>query len=517
MSRLVPALVVWIAFAVGFCPSPWDDRQIWFGGDQALLLQAADSVLAGDPPLVGAYSKDSLYHPGPLFSYLMALVQWITRGNLGLTNTAVSVIQAATVPILVLFAQRVSGSWFVALTVPLLIVFNFPFLFYVRIIWNVAIVLPALSLALWLTWEITPKSTWLLPLLTLVLCFLGQVHMAYTPLAVTLGVVAIARFLSRGVAGRWTTIALTTVVALACWSPVLWDAVRNEGGGNLGALLQHFRQERQGQGHDLWTSWGAMHGVGLHATPRAFPFLTAFALSAALMVSTFWRRDENAMPLRWLAVVLGCSWLVVLLSISRIPDAIDSYYLRPLAVLLVVHLIGGIAALLLWLRPRTSVRVVEAAIAVGVIVIVAPLAQEEWTRFQTPSWNGYPLREIRMVARSIGSDLRDTGARAACGPTPDSNGRAIGRVRLELQPPDLSGSAASLVYVLQQEGIALSRDPQALAYRILAPADHPPVPGSGRELVRTAKFRVERATTAEHETGGANCPPAPASSARQLQ
>jgi hypothetical protein len=485
MFRATLALAVWIIFVVGFCQNPWDDRQVWFGGDQALLLRSADDVLAGDPPLSGAYSKDSLFHPGPLFSYLLALVQFTTRGDVALTNAVVSVIQAATVPILVLFAQRLSGSWIVALTVPFLIVFNFAFLFYVRIIWNVAIVLPVLSLALWLTWEITPKSTRLLPLLTFILCFLAQAHMAYTPLAVTLGLVALARFLSSGLAGRWTTIGLTTAVALACWSPVLWDAMRHEG-GNIGALLQHFGRERRG-GHDLWTAFGAIHGVGLYAMPRGFPVLWALALSTVSMASTFWRRDESATAahLRRLALVLGCAWLVVLVSISRIPDAIDPYYLRPLSIMLVVHLIGGIAALLLWLRPwKTWARVVEGAIAVSVIIGVAPPAREEWARFQTTSWNGYPLREMRLVARSIESDLRGVTA----------NEQPIARV--EFQPPDSRGWGAAMVYVLQREQIVLSRDPhdtRAPIYRIvLVPANRLPGRDDGRDVFRTNRFRVER-------------------------
>jgi hypothetical protein len=501
---------------------------VWFGSDQALLLRAADDVLAGAPPLVGAYSKDALFHPGPLFSYLLALVQWSTRGDVALTNAVVSVIQAATVPVLVLFAQRLSGSWLVALTVPFLIVFNFPFLFYVRIIWNVAIVLPVLSLALWLTWEITPSSTRLLPLLTFILCLLGQAHMAYTLLALTLGVVALARFVSKGVAGRWNTIALTAVVALACWSPVMWDAIRNEGGGNIGALLHHFGGEpRMGHvghgGHGFWTAFGAIQGVGLQAMPRTFPLLSALALSTVLMLATFWRRDEAAMRVRWLAVVLGCGWLIAIFSISRIPDAIDFYYLRPLALVLAVHLMGGVAALLLWLRPwKACAHAVEAAIAAGVIVVVAPQAREEWMRFRTAAWNGYPLRDVQIVARSIDSDLRGGGAgtgtgvgaaaRSACGPAPAAG---YSTARVELQPPDLMGSAAAVVYALQQERIALSRDPHALAYRILAPADHPAVPGGGRELVRTARFRVERvppaapADSAHSGTDGANCRPAP--------
>jgi hypothetical protein len=480
------ALAVWITFALAFCPSPWDTRQVWFGSDQALLLRAADDVLAGAPPLVGAYSKDSLFHPGPLFSYLMALVQWSTRGDVALTTAVVSMIQAGTVPILVLFAQRLSGSWIVALTVPFLIVFNFAFLFYVRIIWNVAIVLPVLSLALWLTWEITPSSTRLLPLLTFILCFLGQAHMAYTLLAVTLGLVAIARFLSEGVAGRWKTLALTAVVALACWSPVLWDAIRNEGGGNLGALLRHFGGEpRMGHaGHDLRTAFGATQGVGLQAMPRVFPLLPALALSTVSMLTTFWRRDEAAMRVRWIAIVLGCVWSIAIFSITRIPDAIDFYYLRPLAIVHVVHLIGGAAALSLWLRPWKAWRhAMEAAIAAGVIAAVAPLARDEWMRFRTTAWNSYPLRDLQIVARSIDDDLHHAGA-----------------ARVEFQPHDLMGSAAAVVYVLQQERIALSRDPHAPAYRILAPADHPPVPGSVRELVRTARFRVERVTPADSGT-----------------
>jgi hypothetical protein len=492
LSRLL-ALVVWITFAIAFCPSPWDDRQVWFGSDQALLLQAADDALAGAPPLVGAYSKDSTFHPGPLFSYLMALVQWSTGGDVALTNTVVSIIQAATVPILVLFAQRLSGSWIVALTVPFLTVFNFAFLFYVRIIWNVAIVQPVLVLALWLTWEITPKSTRLLPLLAFVLCFLAQAHMAYAPLAVTLGLAAIARFLSHGVAGRWKTIALTAVVALACWSPALWDAIRSEGGGNLGALMQRFFGGERRQGPDLWTAWGAIHGVGLHAVPRAFPLLSALALSTVLMASAFWRRDETAIRVRWLAIMLGCTWLVALLSISRIPDAIDPYYLRPLSIVLVVHLIGGVAALLLWLqRWKAWARVTEAAMGVGVIILVAPLAREEWTRFRTPSWNAYPLREVRMVVRSIDRDLRGAG----------SNGSQTPRTaRIEFLPPDLSGSAAAMLYVLQHDGIALSRDPRALAYRVLAPASHPPIPDSGGGLVRTNRFRVERVAPPDSGVG----------------
>lgn len=492
MSRPLVALALWIVFAIAFCPHPRDERQVWFGTDQALLLRSADAALAGDPPLVGAYSKGSLYHPGPLFLYVLAGVQALTRGDVALTNAVVSWCQAATLPILALFALRVTNSWLVALALPLLIVFDFAFLFYVRIIWNVAIVLPALSLALWLTWEaweMPPRSAWLLPLLTAVLCFLGQAHLAYTPLAVALGIVVVVRCAIRGPASRWRWALLAAVVALVCWAPALWDAFRNHG-GNVAALLEHFGRERQR--HDLWTAWGTLQAIGWHGLPRLVPVVPMLIVTTILIASAFWRSDERARGVRALAVILAVAWTMLLISISRVPDAIDLYYLRPVTILFAVQFVGGAAGLLLWLRPRGLVRAVEVVMAVVVLAIVLPLAREEWVRFRTPAWNRYPLQEMRLVVRAVGLDLQRVGTRPA--------------VRVEFEPPDLEGTSASIRYLLEHEGIGLTGDPDAPTYRVVIPpaGDAMPPAPDRRELVRTAKYRVERV---DHGRPIAECPP----------
>jgi hypothetical protein len=473
----VALIALWLGLALFFGTSPFDRERVFFGGDQALLLRAADDVLAGRPPLAGAYSKWNLHHPGPLFAYLLAPIQWATGKDIAATTAVVSLIQAGAVVGLALLGHRLSGVWPSSLAVPFLIVFNPAFVFYLRIVWNVSIITPFLAWALWLVCD-DRRPAIRLPALAFVLCFVAQAHLAFMPVAICLGVLGTVRAVRTPGRSRSALVAAAAVV-LACWAPVLWDAVTHRGGNAYALVSTLDHRATPHRLNDVTTALRAIVTDTLPA-PGEIPWTRVLVACLGLVGLGGLFETDRSGPLRWFAVVLGAAWAVFFATVSRTPGQIETYYSRPVWILVAATLIGGVASMLSLLPGR--VRMPASYLVAGTVVLVCwRPAITEYRRLEiTTAATPYRLSEIERIARAIELDVAARGV-----PAPDGAPR---RIHCGFDLGDRSGAIPAFVYVLERRRLVVSRADGEPRYRICR-SGAPLEPGA-RELLHTDSYSV---------------------------
>lgn len=466
-------VAVWALFAALYAGATLDERQVYFGGDQADLLSAADETLQGHPPLVGARSREGLFHPGPLFVYLLAIVQALTSGHEAWTISTVSLLQATSVLVLSLLTLRLSRSLALTASLPYLFVFNYAFLIYLRFLWNVTIVFPALALAVWLVVSIEPPRPWKLPALAVLLSLIAQAHMGFVLVAGWLGAVAFVRVILPPRQIRWRDLLPAAGVLALVWSPVFWEAVLH-GGGNLAKVAARFSAPREP--HSLSEVYGAIDSL-LSELIRGGPGarVALLAASLALLGVASLRRGERVRQLRSLFVAVSGSWVVFLISVRAIPEPIQTYYLRPVWVITAATVIGGASAFLSLLRGTRFRAAAGLAIAAVAVAVSARPALEMRRLFTNPGWNPFPLAEFRVVAAEIA---------ARVGP------RAPRRADVEFQLADLAGAEPSFLYLLRRQGVKRERAVGALRFRVTKASESPPK-DDWEQALRTEKYQLE--------------------------
>ncbi|MFI5180039.1 MAG: hypothetical protein ACHQPI_01450 [Thermoanaerobaculia bacterium] len=471
-TRTLVLLAVWLLFSWAHATSPLDERRIYFGGDQVFLLQAAEDTLRGNPPLVGALSRQGLFHPGPLFVYLLAAVHAITGRHEAWSLAIVSLLQAGTIPLLGLLTFRLSRSFVLAVSLPFLFVFNFPFLIYLRFLWNVTIVTPALALALVLALETGPRRPWALPALAATLSLIAQAHMGFLPLAVWLGAATVVRLLltERPIPVR--RLAGTVAVLALVWAPVAWDSVRHQG-GNLTKIVARFSAPTERHPvREVLASMDTLASESLAGGPAVRKAL--LLLPFPLLAIAGLRRVPESAGLRWFSLLLAGSWATFLWSVRTIPEPIQTYYLRPVCVLVAATVIGGAAALLSLTPARARV---PASLLIAAFVVWASVrpALKMQRVFADAGWNAYPLGDFRQLMDDLASRVQG------------------GRVRLEFQLADHDGAEPGFVYVLGKHGIERSWEPDLPAFRLtLLAGTSTPSSERWREVARSTLYRLEQ-------------------------
>lgn len=465
-------VAVWALFAALYAGATLDERQIYFGGDQADLLSAADQTLQGHPPLVGAQSREGLFHPGPLFVYLLAIVQALTSGREAWTISTVSLLQATSVLVLSFLTLRLSRSLALAASLPYLFVFNYTFLIYLRFLWNVTIIFPALALAVWLVVSIEPPRPWKLPALAAMLSLIAQAHMGFLLVAGWLGAVALVRSILPPRRIRWRDLLPAVGVLALVWSPVLWEGVLNRG-GNLAKVAARFSAPRER--HPLSEVYGAIDSL-LSELIRGGPGtrLALLAASLALLAGASLGRGEWARQLRVLFVAVSGAWIVFLLSVSAIPEPIQTYYLRPIWVITAATVLGGASALLCLLRGERFRAATGLAIAAVVVAVSIRPALEMRRLFASPGWNPFPLAELRLVAAEIVARVGRRGPRAD----------------VEFRLAELAGAEPSFRYLLRRQEVKCERSVGAPRFRVVKASESPPEEG-WEQVLRTEKYRLE--------------------------
>lgn len=465
-------VAVWALFAALYAGAALDERHIYFGGDQADLLSAADETLQGHPPLVGARSREGLFHPGPLFVYGLAIVQAVTSGREAWTISLVSLFQSTSVLVLSLLTLRLSRSLALAASLPYLFVFNYAFLIYLRFLWNVTIVFPALALAVWLVVSIEPPRPWKLPALAAVLSLIAQAHLGFFLVAGWLGAVALARSILPPRRLRRRDLLLAAGVLALVWSPVLWEAVRHRG-GNLARVVARFSAPHER--HLLSEVYGAIDSLLSELMGAGPGTRLLLAASLALLAGASLCRGEWARKLRFLFAVLSGSWIVFFLSVRAIPEPIQTYYLRPVWVITASTLIGGASALLLLLRHERYRVAVGLAIAAVVVAVSIRPALEMRRTFASTGWNPFPLAEFRTVVAEIAARVGPGEPR---------------RADVEFQLADLAGAEPSFLYLLRRQGVKCERSVGAPRFRVAKASESPPESG-WVQVLRTERYRLE--------------------------
>ncbi|MFI5120711.1 MAG: hypothetical protein ACHQM4_09870 [Thermoanaerobaculia bacterium] len=465
-------VAVWVLFAALYAGAARDERHIYFGGDQADLLSAADETRAGHPPLVGARSREGLFHPGPLFVYGLAVVQAVASGREAWTISIVSLLQSTSVLVLSLLTLRLSRSLALAASLPYLFVFNYSFLIYLRFLWNVTIVFPALALAVWLVVSIETPRPWKLPALAAVLSLIAQAHLGFFFVAGWLGAVAFARSILPPRRFHRRDFALAAGVLGLAWSPVLWEAVRHRG-GNLAKVVARFSAPHER--HPLSEVCGAIDSLLSELMGGGPGTRLLLAASLVLLAAASLRRGEWARKLRFLFMALSGSWIVFLLSVRAIPEPIQTYYLRPIWVITASTLVGGASALVFLLHDERYRLAVGLAIAAVVVAVSVRPALEMRRTFASPGWNTFPLAEFRVVVGEIAARVGPGEPR---------------RADVEFQLADLVGAEPSFVYLLRRQGVTCERSLGAPRFRVAKASESPPESG-WEQVLRTERYRLE--------------------------
>jgi hypothetical protein len=466
-------VVIWALFTARYAGVTRDERQIYFGGDQADLLRGADETLRGHPPLVGARSREGLFHPGPLFVYVVAAVQTLTSGREAMTISTLSLLQATSLLFLSLLALRLSGSVALAASLPYVVVFNYTFLIYLRFLWNVTIVAPALALAVWLIVTVEPPRPWKLPALAAVLSLVAQAHMGFVPVAVWLGFVALARSFMPPRLDRWRSLLPAAGVLALIWFPVLWVGIWHHG-GNLARIAARFGGPHEPHSfREVLRAIDSLLSELIRGGPAArFGILAA---SIALLAIAGFRGGDWARQLRLLFAAVGGAWIIFFLSVRAIPEPIQTYYLRPIWVIAAATFIGGASALVSLLRDERTRSAVGLGIGAVIVAALVRPALEMRSVFARPDWNSIPLAEIRTVAAGIAARVGQGEPRTA-------------DVSFELG--NLDGAAPSFLYLLHRQGVEYGRVAGAHRFRVAEASENPPE-GVWVQVLRTEKFRLE--------------------------
>lgn len=466
-------VAVWIGFAALYSGATLDESRIYFGGDQAELLRKADETLRGRPPLVGAHSRGGLFHPGPLFVYVLAGVQALTGHREAVTLSVLSVLCSSSLLFLSLLTLRLSRSAVLAAVLPLLFVFNFTYLIYLRFLWNVTIVIPALAAAYALLAALDTRRAWVLPALAAVLALAAQAHMGFVPLVGWLGCAALGRVLLEKPRERARELALAAGVLVLAFAPVLWEAAVHEG-GNLAKIAARFTSPSER--HPLPEVFAAVDRMAAEILPGG-PGVRLVLLAGSLLAlaAATLRREAFRREPGFQLVVLAGSWIVFLMSVRAIPEPIETYYLRPVWILMAATVISGASALLSFF-PTARARSAAGWVCAGLVLAsVYQPALETKRRFAGTAWNSWPLSELREVAQAIRTQAGSSRA---------------SRVRLEYRPGDLGGGAPSVDYLLGRLGV--ERTDSADAPRLLVAVVAEETSAAWIEVLRTERFRLLR-------------------------
>ena len=392
---LVPFVVGVLAllFAVGDQYHPWSDHA---------LTELQTRSVGRNEVLVGLYSREEWNHPGPALFYVLAPIYWLTGGMSVAISIGALLINGASVAGMALVARRIGGT-------PLMLVSLLCSALLIRMLsaeflqdpWNCFVTTLPFGLLVFLTWAMWRGELWAFPVAAGVFTFLAQAHVGFVPLGAPLlawGAVGLVASVvtvpagdddaSGGTRPPWGRVARTglvgVVVLVVGWSPVAFDALRNEP-TNTGQIVEYFRNPGE-DGHSLAEGWRVMSGQfgGLpewltykHApsiagqspfiTSSPFPWMLLLVVAAGVVL---WRRRVAGG--RALLGALAVTFVAGIVAVSRTVGLAFDYRLRwtyiPAMVALVA--VGWAAWSLATSRwPRSGGRVLTRAALAGIAVL----------------------------------------------------------------------------------------------------------------------------------------------------
>lgn len=346
--------------------------------------------------LLGPYSRDGWYHPGPAMFYVLAVPYRLAGGSpVGLLLGALA-INAGSIAAMAAIARRRGGTAAMLLTLVacglLIRSMGWDFL---TTPWNPYITVLPYGVLVYLVWSLLCGDRWALPLATLVTAFLMQTHVGYAVLSLPLlvvGAVGLAvaeRRSGRPLRALGPAAGLAALVGVVIWLPPLVDQIANDP-GNLRAIVRWFRAA-EGRSRTLAEGWG-MVSAQFSAAPewitgheRLTPFLEPTylyhrlvpVLLVPLLVAAVvaWRRPGAGVERR-LFVAWAAASACGVVGVARTADTVYAYRLYWAWVLGGIGAVAAVwvvwTALTRW-RPSVERRVLVpgAVAALGVLAVAS--------------------------------------------------------------------------------------------------------------------------------------------------
>ncbi len=203
---------------------------------------------------VGPYSRDGWHHPGPALYYLLALPYRLLGSASSAVEVGALLINGGSVAGMAFVARRRGGAGLMLVTLlgcALLMRSLGPD--EVRLPWNPYVTVLPYGLLVFLTWALTCRDRWALPVAVFVGSFVAQTHIGYVALALPLVAfgagwlvvsTAVQARRDRSAPGVRTLAApASAAVAIASlmWLPPVVQQITGDR-GNLGAALEWFRE-----------------------------------------------------------------------------------------------------------------------------------------------------------------------------------------------------------------------------------------------------------------------------------
>jgi hypothetical protein len=348
--------------------------------------------------LLGPYSRDGWYHPGPAMFYLLALPYRLTGSSSAGMDAGALLINGAAVAGMALVARRRGGTPLCVITLlccGLLVRSLGPD--FLRDPWNPSLPVLSFGLVLFLSWAMTCGEIWALPVGTAVASFVVQTHIGYLTLAFPLLAWGVAWLLvlavrrpgevdRRRLAGATL---LTVGVAGVLWAPPVIQQITTEP-GNFGEAFEYFRLTDD-RAHTLADGWRVLaaqftlppewitgnRALTITGEPTALyraapvPLLLVALLAAAVVL---WRRGPS--DARRLVLTLALALGLGLLAVANTNGLAFMYRLRWVEV---VAMTAGVVVLWAawvalpegWRAPLPRHRLgLAAALLVVVLVVV---------------------------------------------------------------------------------------------------------------------------------------------------
>jgi len=448
---LIPLLTVVAKFAF---------RDVLLTGDFGIIDTRVRDVWSGPLPLVGPYSF-GWNHPGPLYYYALAPLDFLGRGAAWTVVVGGVLLQAIAIVLGARLAWRRGG---LGLTLLILATFALATLGATdRVLldpWNPHVAMPFLVLFVLQVWSVTVGDRWQLLGAGIVGTFLVQTHVGYAPLVAAAVVVMVAIVVADTVRSHrpwvpWRAPVLVTAGAsFVLWLPPLIEQLTNHP-GNVTLMLRYAREKpegiigyRAGAGtfaalfHPI-PAWlgGAQHLVPLTFQPRPESLGWLLVPAALLVVSAVIAVRCRLGPELRLTVIVGALAVVGTIALSQLKTAAWSYmslWRFPLAILVV-----AVTVWTLWRAVEHPPRAARTA-GIGVLGIailggVVPITREVFDTAHVASFHDDVAKVIDQI------DTKDVQ----------------GTVLVRNVAPALRGVAPTLIDELDRAGVAVRVDPRS--------------------------------------------------------
>jgi hypothetical protein len=421
--------VVLLPFVISAIALVVDVGTNYFPGSDTALTELQTSDIGRHPVLVGLYSRDGWYHPGPALFYALVLPYRLAGSNsIGLSLGAL-LINGVAIAGIAIVARRRGGIPLMLLTLmgcTVLVRALGPD--FVRDPWNPYIPVLPFGLLVFLTWEMTCGEAWALPVGVGVASFCVQTHVGFAPIAIPLlvwGGIWLVLTRRRGEhedqprqSRDLVRAALVAdVVLVVMWLPAVIQQLFDSP-GNLTDVVKYFT-ESNGPTHSLgegyrvvagqfgWSpQWvtGHLDTIPFTGEPRLMYSapLPAFLVPFAIAAFAFWRwrcSDANRLvAILVLALVLG------VVSVTRITGYAYIYRFRWTWFLAMLA-----SVVVLWAGWMLIARYVQPAEARRLVLVVPILALVMLSGINAVSAAraGTPQARISTAIEALGPAVED--------------------------------------------------------------------------------------------------------------